>query len=106
MDLTWLQKFSGGLDVIPIFISIAGLATMRNLPDAKRVETKLAYTLCVICFLALPVAQIGWIAAVIKEVPFMGSLLDNVWTIYNFASLSAMLIMLHTMEPRKRNYDK
>lgn len=106
MDLSWLQKFSGGLDIIPIFMAIVGLISMKGLPEARRIETKLAYTLCAICFLALPVAQIGWIAAVIQEVPFMGSLLDNVWTIYNFASLGAMMLLMHTMEPRKRSYDK
>lgn len=103
MDFSWLQKFSGGLDVIPIFIAIAGIVSMRSLPKPIRLETKLAYTLAAICFVSLPIAQIGWIAAVIKEVPFMGSLLDNVWTIYNFASLSCILILLHTMQPRKRN---
>lgn len=102
MDWTWLQKFSGGLDVIPIFIALAGLASMRALPPAKRIETRLAYTLAGICFVALPIAQIGWIAAVIKGVPYLGSLLDNVWTIYNFASLSCIMLLMHTMEPRKR----
>lgn len=105
MDFTWLQKFSGGLDVIPIFIALAGLVSMRSLPHPPRLDAKLAYTLAGVCFVALPIAQIGWIAAVIKEVPYLGSLLDNVWTIYNFASLSCMLICLHTMQPRKRDYD-
>ncbi len=106
MDWSWLQKFSGGLDVIPIFIAIAGLVTMRKLPRPKRLEAALAYTLAMICFIALPVAQIGWITAVIKGVPFLGSLLDNVWTIYNFASLSCILLLLHTTEPKKRKADE
>ncbi len=102
MDWSWLQKFSGGLDVIPIFIALTGLYCMRYLPHAHRLETKLAYTLGGICFVALPIAQIGWIAAVIQGVPYLGSLLDNVWTIYNFASLTCMMLLMHTMEPRKR----
>jgi hypothetical protein len=102
MDWSWLQKFSGGLDVIPIFIAIAGIISMQGVRAAHRIETKLAYTLAWICFIALPIAQIGWITAVIKGVPFMGSLLDNVWTIYNFCSLSCILLLMHTMEPRKR----
>lgn len=106
MNWDWLQKFSGGLDVIPIFIALAGIASMRGLPHAHRLETKLAYTLAGICFVALPVAQIGWISSVIKGVPHLGTLLDNVWTIYNFASLTCMLILLHTMQPRKRDYEK
>ena len=105
MDWSWLQKFSGGLDVIPIFIAILGLVSMRKAAKAESVEVKLAYTLAVICFTALPVAQIGWIAAVIEGVPFMGSLLDNVWTIYNFASLSCILLLIHTRK-RKDNDDK
>ena len=105
MNWDWLQKFSGGLDVIPIFIALAGIASMRALPHAHRLETKLAYTLAGICFVALPVAQIGWISSVIKGVPHLGTLLDNVWTIYNFASLTCMLILLHTMQPRKRGND-
>lgn len=105
MDLSFLQFFSGGLDIIPIFIALGGLLTMRNLARPIRIETRLAYTLAGICFVALPIAQIGWITAVIKGVPFLGSLLDNVWTIYNFSSLTCILLLMHTMEPRKRSYD-
>ena len=105
MDFSWLQKFSGGFDVIPIFIALAGIVSMRSLPHAHRIETKLAYTLAGICFASLPIAQIGWISSVIRGVPHLGSLMDNVWTIYNFASLSCILILLHTMQPRKRSYD-
>jgi len=107
MGFEWLQKFSGGMDIIPVFIALGGLASIRLLPTAKRIETRLAYTLSVICFLALPIAQTGWVIAVIRDVPFMGTLLDNVWTIYNFASLAAIIILLHTMEPRHRKgYEK
>lgn len=106
MDWSWLQKFSGGLDVIPIFIAIGGLISMRTAIPAYRLEQKLAYTLAIICFVALPIAQVGWITAVVKGVPFMGSLLDNVWTIYNFASLTALIILIHTTQPRQRNYDE
>lgn len=105
MDLSWLNKFSGGLDVIPIFIALAGLVAMRGLEPAKRIEQKLARVLACVCFVALPVAQIGWIAAVINGVPFLGTLLDNVWTIYNFASLTAIIILLHTTEPKGRRHD-
>lgn len=106
MDWSWINKFSGGLDVIPIFIALGGLLTLKNLPYAHRIETKLAYTLAATCMVSLPIAQIGWIAAVIQDVPFLGSLLDNVWTIYNFSSLVCILICLHTMEPRRRKgYD-
>ena len=104
MDWSWLQKFSGGLDIIPIFIAIGGLLSMRMVPrtqDRKTAETRLAYFLAILCFVALPIAQIGWIAAVIRQVPAMGSLLDNVWTIYNFASLTCILLLIHTQEPRK-----
>ncbi len=106
MDLSWLNKFSGGLDVIPIFIAMGGLIAMRGLEPAKRIEQRLARLLAYVCFVALPVAQIGWIAAVIKGVPFLGTLLDNVWTIYNFASLAAIIILLHTTDPKKRRYDQ
>jgi len=105
MDWSWLQKFSGGLDVIPIFIALCGLVSMRNAIPPHRLEQKLSYTLAIICFVALPIAQVGWITAVVKGVPFMGSLLDNVWTIYNFASLTALIILIHTTEPRQRSND-
>lgn len=105
MDWSFLNKFSGGLDIIPVFIALAGLASMRSLKRPYRIETRLAYVLAGTCFVALPVAQIGWIAAVIQGIPFMGTLLDNVWTIYNFASLSCILILLHTMQPRLRSHD-
>lgn len=105
MDLEWLQKFSGGLDLIPVLIAIAGLYSIRKLPHAHRVETKLAYTLAMICFISLPIAQTSWVVAVIQGIPFLGTLMDNVWTIYNFASLTCILICLHTMEPRQRQYD-
>lgn len=106
MDWSWLQKFSGGLDLIPICIALAGLYSIRALPAAIRIETKLIYTLAVVCFIALPIAQINWVVAVIREVPALGSLMDNVWTIYNFASLSCILLCLHTMEPRKRSSER
>ena len=104
MDWSWLQKFSGGLDLIPVLIALVGLYSIRSLPHAKRVETKLAYTLAMICFVALPVAQTSWIVAVIQGIPFLGTVMDNVWTIYNFASLTCILICLHTMEPKQRQY--
>lgn len=100
MDFTWLQKFSGGLDVIPIFIALAGLVSMRSLPHPSRLDAKLAYTLAGICFVALPIAQIGWISSVIRGIPHLGTIMDNVWTIYNFASLSCILILLHTKRTR------
>jgi len=100
MDWSWLSKFSGGLDVIPIFIALAGIVSLKALPAAHRLETKLAYTLAGICFIALPVAQIGWISSVIRGIPHLGTIMDNVWTIYNFASLSCILILLHTKRTR------
>jgi hypothetical protein len=105
MDWSWLNKFSGGLDVIPVFIALGGLVAMRRLGRAQGIEQHLARLLAIVCFVALPVAQIGWIAAVIQGIPFMGTLLDNVWTIYNFASLFAILLLLHTTEPRQRGND-
>jgi hypothetical protein len=44
---------------------------------------------------ALPVAQISWILAVIEGVPMLGAMMDSVWTIFNFCSVTALLILLH-----------
>jgi hypothetical protein len=95
MDLSWLQKFSGGLDLIPVGIAICGVALAFRLPKAEALEDKLANFLAMVCFLALPIAQIGWISSVIRGVPALGSVMDNVWTIYNFASLGAILLFQH-----------
>ena len=95
MDLTWLQKFSGGLDLLPVVIAIAGAVLMLRLPKAQTLEQKFAYALALVCFIALPIAQIGWIASVIRGVPALGSIMDNIWTVYNFASVLAILLMQH-----------
>jgi hypothetical protein len=65
---------------------------------AHQIEDKLARTFAWMCFIALPVAQVSWIVAVIREVPMLGSLMDNVWTIYNFASLLCIMLLLHRRE--------
>lgn len=95
MDWSWLNKFSGGLDVLPIFIALIGAAMMFRLPAAHQIEDKLARTFAWMCFISLPVAQVSWIVAVIREVPMLGSVMDNVWTIYNFASLLCIMLLLH-----------
>jgi hypothetical protein len=95
MDLSWLQKFSGGLDLIPIGIAIAGGIMAMRLPKADTIEARLGNALALVCFIALPIAQIGWISSVIRGVPALGSVMDNVWTIYNFASLSAIMLFQH-----------
>jgi len=95
MDFSWLQKFSGGLDLIPVGIAIVGIALAVRLPKADNLEARLANLLAMVCFVALPVAQIGWVSSVIRGVPALGSVMDNVWTIYNFASLGAILLMQH-----------
>ena len=95
MDLSWLQSFSGGLDLIPVVIAIAGIVMSIRLPKAETLDARLANLLAMICFVALPIAQVGWISAVIRGVPALGSVMDNVWTIYNFASLSALLLFQH-----------
>ena len=94
-DLSWLQKFSGGLDLIPVFIALAGIALAMRLPKADTIEIRFANILAMICFVALPIAQFGWISAVIRGVPALGSIMDNVWTIYNFASLGAIMLLQH-----------
>ena len=92
-DLSWLQKFSGGLDLIPVGIAIVGIFLSFRLPKPKSLDERFANILAMICFVALPVAQIGWISSVVRGVPMMGSIMDNVWTIYNFASLGAIMIL-------------
>ena len=94
-DLSWLQKFSGGLDLIPVFIALAGIVLAMRLPKADTLEVRFANILAMICFIALPVAQIGWISAVVRGVPMLGSVMDNVWTVYNFASLGAIMLLQH-----------
>jgi hypothetical protein len=95
MDWSWLQKFSGGLDLIPIAIAITGIVLSLKLPKADTLEERFANLLAMICFIALPIAQIGWVSSVIRGVPALGSIMDNVWTIYNFASLGALLLFQH-----------
>ena len=92
-DLSWLQKFSGGLDLIPVGIAIVGIFLSFRLPKPESLDERFANILAMICFVALPVAQIGWISSVVRGVPMMGSIMDNVWTIYNFASLGAIMIL-------------
>lgn len=99
MDLTWLQKFSGGLDLLPVVIAIGGAVLMLRLPKAQTLEQKFASALALVCFIALPIAQIGWIASVIRGVPALGSIMDNIWTVYNFASVLAILLMQHGRKP-------
>lgn len=98
MDWSWLNKFSGGLDVLPIFIALIGGAMMFKLPPAEQIEEKLARVFAWLCFVSLPVAQVSWIVAVIREVLMLGSLMDNVWTVYNFASLLCIMLLLHRRE--------
>ena len=95
MDLSGLQSFSGGLDLIPVGIAICGIVMAFRLPKAESIEMRLANLLAMICFVALPIAQFGWISAVIRGVPALGSIMDNVWTIYNFASLGALMLFQH-----------
>lgn len=84
--------------MLPIFIALIGGAMMFKLPPAEQIEEKLARVFAWLCFVSLPVAQVSWIVAVIREVPMLGSLMDNVWTIYNFASLLCILLLLHRRE--------
>jgi hypothetical protein len=95
MDWSWLQKFSGGLDLIPVAIAIAGIVLSLKLPKADTLEERFANLLAMICFIALPIAQIGWVNSVIRGIPALGSTMDSVWTIYNFASLGALLLFQH-----------
>ena len=95
MDISWINKFSGGLDLIPVAIALAGFFLMFRLPKAQTLERKLAHALAGICFVALPIAQISWIFAVIEGVPMLGAMMDSVWTIFNFCSVVALLILLH-----------
>jgi len=95
MDFSWLQKFSGGLDLIPVGIALVGIVLSFRLPKPENLEGRLANLLAMVCFVALPVAQIGWISSVIPDVPALGSIMDNVWTIYNLASLSALMLFQH-----------
>lgn len=84
--------------MLPIFIALIGGAMMFKLPPAEQIEEKLARVFAWLCFVSLPVAQVSWIVAVIREVPMLGSLMDNVWTVYNFASLLCILLLLHRRE--------
>lgn len=84
--------------MLPIFIALIGGAMMFKLPPAEQIEQKLARVFAWLCFVSLPVAQVSWIVAVIREVPMLGSLMDNVWTVYNFASLLCILLLLHRRE--------
>jgi len=99
MDISWLQKFSGGLDLIPVGIAIVGAIMALRLPRATSLEMRLANALAMVCFIALPIAQIGWVSSVIRGVPALGSIMDNVWTIYNFASLGAIMMLQHGRKP-------
>jgi len=94
-DLSWLQKFSGGLDLIPVGIAIVGIILSFRLPKSESLEGRFANFLAMVCFVALPIAQIGWVSSVIRGVPALGSVMDNVWTIYNFASLGAIMLFQH-----------
>ena len=91
-DFSWLQKFSGGLDLIPVGMAIVGAVLATRLPKAESIEERFANILAMVCFVALPIAQIGWVSSVIRGVPALGSIMDNVWTIYNFASLGALML--------------
>lgn len=95
MDFSWLHFFSGGLDLIPVGIALVGIALSLKLPKSETLEMRLANFLAMVCFIALPIAQIGWVSSVIRGVPALGSVMDNVWTIYNFASLSALMLFQH-----------
>lgn len=99
MDFSWLQKFSGGLDLIPVGIAIVGAFLAFRLPKVESIEDRFANFLAMVCFIALPVAQVGWIGSVIRGVPALGSVMDNVWTIYNFASLGAIILLQQRRKP-------
>jgi hypothetical protein len=45
MDVSWINKFSGGLDLIPVAIALTGFFLMFRLPKAKTLERKLAHAL-------------------------------------------------------------
>ena len=94
MDWSWLNNFSGGVDVLPILIAVFGLYYLiKPIRRAESVEEKLGWILAWVCALALIVAQTSWIYAVINEILMLGSVMDNVWTIVNICATAGPLLL-------------
>lgn len=94
MDWSWLNNFSGGVDVLPIFIAAFGLYYLiKPLRRAESVEEKLGWIMAWVAALALIVAQTSWIYAVINEIRMLGSVMDNVWTIVNICATAGPLLL-------------
>lgn len=94
MDWSWLNYFSGGVDLLPIGIAAFGL---YYLPGAVRasesLEERLGWIMAWVAALALIVAQTSWIYAVIQEIRMLGSVMDNVWTVVNICATAGPLLV-------------
>lgn len=94
MEWAWLNDLSGGVDFLPIFIATFGLYYLiKPIRRADSVEEKLGWILAWVCALALIVAQTSWIYAIINEIPMLGTVMDNVWTIVNICATAGPLLL-------------
>ena len=94
MDWSWLNYFSGGVDLLPIGIAAFGLIYLpKAIRASESLEERLGWIMAWVCALALIVAQTSWIVAVINEIPMLGSVMDNVWTIVNICATAGPLIL-------------
>lgn len=98
MDWSWLNKFSGGIDLLPIGIAMFGLYYLpRAVRKADSPEEKLGFILAIVCAASLIIAQTSWIVAVINEIPMLGSVMDNVWTIVNICCTAGPLLFANSV---------
>lgn len=94
MDWSWLNYFSGGVDLLPIGIAAFGLFYLpKAVRRAESAQERLGWIMAWVCALALIVAQTSWIYAVINEIRMLGSVMDNVWTIVNICATAGPLLL-------------
>lgn len=94
MDWSWLNYFSGGVDLLPIGIAAFGLFYLpRAVRGAESAQERLGWIMAWVCALALIVAQTSWIYAVIQGIPMLGSVMDNVWTVVNICATAGPLLL-------------
>jgi hypothetical protein len=75
------------IDILPVFVAMYALFIMfiqiseRN--DFLSNTHKIAIYMSMVGAVLLILAQGGWSTAYLNGVPFVSSLMDNVWTIFN-----------------------
>lgn len=93
--MEWLNMFSGGLDIIPVLLSIYLLYYIRRVIKVSKGGYKIAYYLSILLAISMIIAQSGWVYAVTQNVYLLGTAFDNIWLIVNTCAVLIPLIFAY-----------